>query len=227
MAKKIDTASNPFLKAAERQLNQQQAEKNSVTSEADRARQNAKDQNAFFEKNFIPLIDQLVDLPQKNGRRFVVETCRMVEEETAPRLFLTLLYAGGQETKNMMRGGRARGPSLYDKVSITIDRFQSAGDFDMRVIRYDKYEGSGLQHAVSRHTSVDSVMEALGDFVATVAPDRLAELGGPAVQPAPKPVDHHQASKELWGQVKDALEADPITPPPSQPRKPVSRGRRR
>lgn len=227
MAKKIDTASNPFLKAAERKLNEQQAGKNSVVSEADRARQNAKDQNQFFEKNFIPLIDQLVALPQKSGRRFVVETCRMVEEETAPRLFLTLTYAGGQETKNMMRGGRARGPSLNDKISITIDRFQSESDFDMRVIRHDKYQGSGLQHAASRHTSVDSVMEVFGDFVATVAADRLAELGGPAVQPAPQPVDRHKASNDLWGQVKDILEDEPLTPPPSQQHRPVPRGRRR
>ncbi len=227
-ASKKGSPSNPFLKAAEKKLQQNQAIVDKDKAFVDAARKNAAAQNKFFNDNFVPLIDQLLALPQKGARKFTVDNCRMMNEDSSPSLTLKLNYAGGQVKQQTMRGGRINGPSMYDSVTLIVDRFDSETSFSIRVIRHDEavVRGAGASHPSTTCHTVDDVMTILGDFVATVAPDRLAELGGPAVEPEPQPEDNHQASRELWGQVKDVLEDKPAAPKKPRGSKPQQRGRR-
>jgi hypothetical protein len=225
MAKRLN---NPFLDAANKKLAEERA-KNDGGRHAETARRKSEEaQTAFFNEHLRPLLDQLTALSAKSVRSFQLTDMRFVNPDTNPALFLTLEYTGGAYQQNLMRGGRARGPGLKDAVTIHLVDFVDDIRFTAQVTRHDRYDAAGARHETRIVMSVDAMLGALGDFVASVAPGRIAELGGATARPDPAPKGQSQASKELWANVADILE-DTFNEPPATPArpKPPQRGRRR
>ncbi len=178
---------NSFLEAAQTQVARNGNREEDIAAEEKRKEKAAQayvlKQEAFFSEHLVPILKQLVDLPERKGRSFSIETRFVLIPVEAPRLTVTIDYRGKP------------GPMLdvSDSLSLIMDDYIDADRFAMRIIRYDRKDPDNRHEHVTIPVIADvKLMKAeIGKIVADVAPDRVAELGASqkpsAKAPAPKP----------------------------------------
>ena len=192
MAQKRETprsgkTTRSFIEAAEHQVSRNGLRAEDIADVEKRKEEHAKayiaKQDVFFNEHLVPILDQLADLPKRDGRMFQIEARYALIPPEAPRLTVNIHYRGKP------------GPMLptYDSLMIIMDDFVDDIRFSARVVRMDQMEpGSKFDKlTIPVIADVNQLKAEIGKFVADVAPDRVAELSAnqkPAARKAaPKP----------------------------------------